>query len=269
MSIRRSAMHHAGSGNASAELPACTPSGSCAAPTVRAVAQAAAQLLRQSSKPAAALRARPRAGREGAAGSMATAAQPTVSSWEGFELGRTLARALLRGDGCRRACGSPVQGQRVPCWVALARTTCTGTAAVLPPPAHCCRRPCRLARRTTPLGACSLADTCSLLLHPCGRQQSALRQVPGWALPGCCRSIGAARQAARSCLRAVCSQPLLIPASPRLLRVQVDELERKEEELFRTGPLSVLTTSVKTNSQVSVRQPTSRRSLLPRQRVPA
>jgi len=30
----------------------------------------------------------------------------------------------------------------------------------------------------------------------------------------------------------------------------VDELEKKEEELFRTGPLSVLTTSVKTNSQV-------------------
>lgn len=33
----------------------------------------------------------------------------------------------------------------------------------------------------------------------------------------------------------------------------VDELEKKEEDLFRTGPLSVLTTSVKTNSQV--RQP--------------
>lgn len=31
----------------------------------------------------------------------------------------------------------------------------------------------------------------------------------------------------------------------------VDELEKKEEELFRTGPLSVLTTSVKTNSQVA------------------
>lgn len=30
----------------------------------------------------------------------------------------------------------------------------------------------------------------------------------------------------------------------------VDELEKKEEESFRTGPLSVLTTSVKTNSQV-------------------
>ena len=29
----------------------------------------------------------------------------------------------------------------------------------------------------------------------------------------------------------------------------VDELEQKEEELFRTGPLSVLTTSVKSNSQ--------------------
>jgi hypothetical protein len=29
----------------------------------------------------------------------------------------------------------------------------------------------------------------------------------------------------------------------------VDELEAKEEELFRTGPLSVLTTSVKSNSQ--------------------
>lgn len=29
----------------------------------------------------------------------------------------------------------------------------------------------------------------------------------------------------------------------------VDELEKKEEEEFRTGPLSVLTTSVKTNSQ--------------------
>jgi small nuclear ribonucleoprotein D2 len=32
----------------------------------------------------------------------------------------------------------------------------------------------------------------------------------------------------------------------------VDEAERREEELFRTGPLSVLTTSVKTNSQVLV-----------------
>lgn len=30
----------------------------------------------------------------------------------------------------------------------------------------------------------------------------------------------------------------------------VDELEKKEEEEFRSGPLSVLTTSVKTNSQV-------------------
>lgn len=29
----------------------------------------------------------------------------------------------------------------------------------------------------------------------------------------------------------------------------VDELEAKEEELFWTGPLSVLTTSVKSNSQ--------------------
>ncbi|KAK2076341.1 Small nuclear ribonucleoprotein Sm D2 [Prototheca wickerhamii] len=32
----------------------------------------------------------------------------------------------------------------------------------------------------------------------------------------------------------------------------VDELEQREEELFRTGPLSVLTTSVKTNSQVLI-----------------
>mmetsp|Transcript_1401 Transcript_1401/g.4174 ORF Transcript_1401/g.4174 Transcript_1401/m.4174 type:complete len:111 (-) Transcript_1401:392-724(-) len=32
----------------------------------------------------------------------------------------------------------------------------------------------------------------------------------------------------------------------------VDELEKKEEELFRTGPLSVLTTSVKSNSQVLI-----------------
>lgn len=32
--------------------------------------------------------------------------------------------------------------------------------------------------------------------------------------------------------------------------MSVDERERKEEEDFRTGPLSVLTTSVKTNSQV-------------------
>ena len=30
----------------------------------------------------------------------------------------------------------------------------------------------------------------------------------------------------------------------------MDELEKKEEELFSTGPLSVLTTSVKSNSQV-------------------
>lgn len=32
----------------------------------------------------------------------------------------------------------------------------------------------------------------------------------------------------------------------------VDELEKREEEAFRTGPLSVLTTSVKSNSQVAV-----------------
>jgi hypothetical protein len=31
--------------------------------------------------------------------------------------------------------------------------------------------------------------------------------------------------------------------------MSVDEREKKEEEEFRTGPLSVLTTSVKTNSQ--------------------
>ena len=30
----------------------------------------------------------------------------------------------------------------------------------------------------------------------------------------------------------------------------VDELEKKEEELFQKGPLQVLTNSVKTNSQV-------------------
>lgn len=34
----------------------------------------------------------------------------------------------------------------------------------------------------------------------------------------------------------------------------VDELEAREAELFRTGPLSVLTTSVKTNSQVRERE---------------
>lgn len=33
--------------------------------------------------------------------------------------------------------------------------------------------------------------------------------------------------------------------------MSVDEREAKEAEEFRTGPLSVLTTSVKTNSQVS------------------
>ncbi|KAI3427089.1 hypothetical protein D9Q98_007028 [Chlorella vulgaris] len=32
----------------------------------------------------------------------------------------------------------------------------------------------------------------------------------------------------------------------------VEELEAKEEDLFRTGPLSVLTSSVKTNSQVLI-----------------
>ncbi|KAK9815787.1 hypothetical protein WJX72_009476 [[Myrmecia] bisecta] len=32
----------------------------------------------------------------------------------------------------------------------------------------------------------------------------------------------------------------------------VDELEKREEEAFRTGPLSVLTTSVKSNSQVLI-----------------
>lgn len=31
----------------------------------------------------------------------------------------------------------------------------------------------------------------------------------------------------------------------------VDELEKREEEAFKTGPLSVLTTSVKSNSQAS------------------
>ena len=42
--------------------------------------------------------------------------------------------------------------------------------------------------------------------------------------------------------------PLLVHmAAPALT---IDELEKKEEEEFRTGPLSVLTTSVKTNSQV-------------------
>lgn len=38
-------------------------------------------------------------------------------------------------------------------------------------------------------------------------------------------------------------------AAPAL---SIDELEKKEEEEFRTGPLSVLTTSVKTNSQVRI-----------------
>ncbi len=34
----------------------------------------------------------------------------------------------------------------------------------------------------------------------------------------------------------------------------MDELEKREEEAFKTGPLSVLTTSVKSNSQVCNRQ---------------
>jgi small nuclear ribonucleoprotein D2 len=34
--------------------------------------------------------------------------------------------------------------------------------------------------------------------------------------------------------------------------MSVDEREKKEEEEFRTGPLSVLTMSVKTNSQVPI-----------------
>lgn len=34
--------------------------------------------------------------------------------------------------------------------------------------------------------------------------------------------------------------------------MSVDDLEKKEEELFKTGPLSVLTMSVKTNSQVLI-----------------
>lgn len=38
--------------------------------------------------------------------------------------------------------------------------------------------------------------------------------------------------------------------SAQAAALSVDELEKKEEEEFRTGPLSVLTTSVKTNSQV-------------------
>jgi small nuclear ribonucleoprotein D2 len=32
----------------------------------------------------------------------------------------------------------------------------------------------------------------------------------------------------------------------------IEELEKKEEEEFRTGPLSVLTTSVKTNTQILI-----------------
>mmetsp|Transcript_41582 Transcript_41582/g.124360 ORF Transcript_41582/g.124360 Transcript_41582/m.124360 type:complete len:109 (-) Transcript_41582:771-1097(-) len=35
-------------------------------------------------------------------------------------------------------------------------------------------------------------------------------------------------------------------------QMSIDELEKKEEEEFRTGPLSVLSTSVKTNSQVLI-----------------
>lgn len=41
-------------------------------------------------------------------------------------------------------------------------------------------------------------------------------------------------------------------------QMSVDELEKKEEEEFRTGPLSVLTTSVKTNSQARGVQPRTR-----------
>lgn len=44
--------------------------------------------------------------------------------------------------------------------------------------------------------------------------------------------------------------PVLQTSGPQAM--SVDELEKKEEELFRTGPLSVLTTSVKTNSQVLI-----------------
>lgn len=65
----------------------------------------------------------------------------------------------------------------------------------------------------------------------------------------------------RSCLTPL---PCVFPRNPRArgapsglhpvpsmsTNPTVDDLEKKEEELFRTGPLSVLTTSVKTNSQV-------------------
>ena len=45
-------------------------------------------------------------------------------------------------------------------------------------------------------------------------------------------------------------------------KLSVDELEKKEEEEFRTGPLSVLTTSVKTNSQVRQCRPRRLQSAL-------
>lgn len=41
-------------------------------------------------------------------------------------------------------------------------------------------------------------------------------------------------------------------ATPQAPNPTVDELEKKEEDLFRTGPLSVLTMSVKNNSQVLI-----------------
>ena len=43
-----------------------------------------------------------------------------------------------------------------------------------------------------------------------------------------------------------------LQASGQATEMSVDELERREEELFRTGPLSVLTMSVKTSSQVLI-----------------
>lgn len=54
---------------------------------------------------------------------------------------------------------------------------------------------------------------------------------------------------ARCSLSSTLSPPLQTSGPQQM---SVDDLEKREEELFRTGPLSVLTTSVKSNSQVLI-----------------
>jgi small nuclear ribonucleoprotein (snRNP)-like protein len=69
---------------------------------------------------------------------------------------------------------------------------------------------------------------------------------------GCCAAANCSDVFASSALVPVVIRLRTVLQASKPENMSVDETEQREADLFKTGPLSVLTTAVKTNSQVLI-----------------